>query len=189
VPFIIAALFGGGVALLRGGRLSNLSGLSLRRSGLPIVALGLQILALYGPGREDARPFGVPAILILASYGLLLVTVLANRQLPGIAWLGLGAALNLLVILANSGWMPVTAKSLAVAGFIESPSAVVSGQRMLGSKDMIQVGHEINLRWLSDRFIVPQAGLLTAVFSLGDILMMFGLFLLIQAGVVDRENS
>jgi hypothetical protein len=160
----------------------------MRWSALPLVALGLQIFVLYGPGRKDAAPFSVSALLLLASYGAVLATVLANRQLPGMAWLGLGAALNFLVIFANGGWMPVTAELLAVAGFITVPSAVTPGQRAFNSKDVIKASDEIRLGFLADQFVIPKAGLFSAVFSLGDILMMFGLSLLVYSVILGGEK-
>lgn len=184
--FIIAGFLGGGIALLRGGRLNNLARLSIRWSGLPLLAVGLQIYVLYGPGKTESRPFSFPALLILASYGLLLITIVVNRRLPGLAWLGLGAALNLLVIAVNGGWMPVTADLLVQAGLLDTASALVPGQRVWASKDVVTVSQEIHLRWLSDRLVIPKAGVFSAVFSVGDVLMMFGLFRLIQAGAMRR---
>jgi hypothetical protein len=188
VLFLVAALIGGGVALLRGGRLGNLSDLQIRGSGLPVLALALQIYAIHGPSRHDARPFGVSALLMLASYVVLLVAVAINWRLPGMVWVGLGAALNFVVILANGGWMPVTAKLLVTAGFIDTPTAVIPGQRLAGSKDVVKLGDQISIRWLSDRYVIPRAGALSAVYSLGDILMMVGLFLLVQDGMMPKDD-
>jgi hypothetical protein len=189
VPFILAALLSGIVAVLRGGRLNNLVSLSIRWSALPLLALGLQIIVIYGPARNEARPYSLPALLILASYGLLLATALVNQRLPGMALLGLGAALNFLVILVNGGWMPVTAELLAKAGFIDTPSAVATGQRVLFTKDVIMVNQQIHLRWLSDVLVIPRAGLLSAVFSGGDVLMIVGLFHLIQVGMMNQTEQ
>jgi hypothetical protein len=184
VPFVLTALVGTGVALLRGGSVSNLDRLSIRWPGLPLLALAIQVYVIYGPGRKDSEPFGFTALLLLASYGLLMVAVVANWRLPGMVWLGAGAALNLLVIFGNGGWMPVTAESLVRVGFIDAPSAIPLGQRLSATKDVVMASQEIRLRWLSDQFVIPRAGIFSAVFSAGDALMMLGLFLLIQAGMV-----
>jgi len=189
VPFIITGLFSGTVALLRGGRLSNLNSISIRWSVLPLLALGLQIFVLYGPGKDDAAPFSFSAWLILGSYALLMVAVLANRHIPGMIWLGLGAALNFLVMLVNGGWMPVLAQSLVTAGFIDTPSAVDLGQRVSATKDVVMTGQGTRLLWLSDLFVIPKAGIFSAVFSAGDALMMLGLFRLIQVGMMDQTSG
>jgi hypothetical protein len=185
VLFIISCVFGVGAALLRGGRLSNLSKLSVRWSALPLLALTLQFYVLYGPGKDDADRFGFSALLILGSYVLLLGVAMVNHHLPGMVWLGLGVALNFFVILSNGGWMPVTSGLLVKAGYIDTPDAVVVGQRAWASKDVVMASQDIRLRWLSDLFVIPRAGIFSAVFSAGDALMMLGLFLLIQAGMME----
>ena len=188
MPFIVAGLLGSAFGLLRGGHLGNLANFSLRWSALPLLAVGLQALVLYGPGKAEAGPFTVPALVMLASYGLLLIAVLVNRRLPGMVWLGLGAALNLLAMVANGGWMPVTSDLLAAAGFVVMPSAILPGQRVWASKDVVRVSHEIHLRWLSDVFIIPKVGVISGVFSVGDVVMMLGLFHLIQVGMRNQTE-
>jgi hypothetical protein len=49
--------------------------------------------------------------------------------------------------------------------------------------------HEIHLRWLSDVFVIPKAGLFTTIFSMGDTSMLLGLFRLIQANMRDRNTT
>jgi hypothetical protein len=188
MPFIIVALLSGVIGLVRGGRFDNLTHLSIHWSALPLIALGLQILVIYGPGRSEAGAYSLSALLVLSSYALLMVAVLVNRQLPGMIALGLGAALNFLVILVNGGWMPVTAEHLTVSGLMSSSRILTSGQRVPFSKDVIMDGQEIHLRWLSDIFMIPKAGLLAMVFSVGDILMMLGLFRLIQFGMIEETE-
>ncbi len=187
--FITAILLSGAIALVRGGRLNNLTDLSIRWSALPLLAVGLQIFVVYGLGNEEACSFSLPALLILASYVLLLITMMANRTLPGMAWLGLGAALNFLVMLVNGGWMPVTAELLVTAGFIDTPSAVRPGLRIQASKDVVMISSETHLRWLSDVLVIPKAGLFSVVFSAGDVLMIFGLFRLIQHAMLNQTDQ
>jgi hypothetical protein len=188
MPFLIAAFLSGAVGLIRGGRFGNLARLTFRWSALVLLALGLQIFVIYGPGRLDTRPYSFSALLILCSYGLLMVAVVANWQIPGMLLLGLGVALNFLVILVNGGWMPVTADHLAVSGLISSSTSLAPGQRVMYSKDLIVASQETHLRWLSDVFVIPRAGLLSTVFSTGDVLMMLGLFWLIQFGMMDETG-
>jgi hypothetical protein len=85
--------------------------------------------------------------------------------------------------------MPVTAELLAKAGVIESPSALSPGLRVWYTKDVIFTRQEINLRWLSDVWVLPRNGLFSAVFSVGDIFMMIGLFWLIQTGMIKEAEK
>jgi hypothetical protein len=91
--------------------------------------------------------------------------------------------------MVNGGWMPVTAQLLANAGFIDTPSAVTPGQRVWATKDVVLASHEIHLRWLSDLFVVRWPGIYAAVFSVGDVLMMLGLFRLIQAIMLPQAEA
>ena len=50
----------------------------------------------------------------------------------------------------NGGWMPITAELLVTAGLSDTPSAVMLAERLRFSKDVVTVGHEIHLRWLSE---------------------------------------
>jgi len=161
----------------------------MRWSVLPLVALGLQIWVMYGPGWQDSRSFGRSSLLLIVSYGLLLVTVLANRRLPGMTWLALGVGCNLAVILANGGWMPITHDLVVQSGLLKDPTALGPGQRAWATKDVLRNAEEIRLRWLADLFMIPQVGVFSIVFSVGDVLMMLGLFQLVQAGMLGRAES
>ena len=57
------------------------------------------------------------------------------------------------------------------------------------SKDVVMGSQSTNLPWLSDVFMMPTFGLFAVVFSLGDVLMMFGLFILIQFGMFDERRK
>jgi hypothetical protein len=64
-----------------------------------------------------AVPDGLRMWLVLATYILLTIMLLANRGLPGLTAAALGTAANGIAIVANGGWMPVWQPSLAAAGF------------------------------------------------------------------------
>ncbi|HEY8449442.1 MAG TPA: DUF5317 family protein, partial [Bacillota bacterium] len=104
------------VALARGGRLERLATLPLRYEGLIIVALLLRLL-LFFAGRfgVELAPSAVWAVQA-CSYALLLATAWLNRAAPGMRTLGLGFALNALVILANGGLMPVSEAAATASG-------------------------------------------------------------------------
>lgn len=104
---ISAVVLGVALGLASGGRLGRLARLRLRWPALLVVA----VLA-----RAAAPAVPVPPVaLYLGSFVAILAVVLLNLSLPGIALVGAGAALNLLVVAAN-GAMPVDAGAVAVAG-------------------------------------------------------------------------
>src|SRR6266536_1421044 len=83
-----------------------------RLAWILMLALGLQVVALTVPGvPESLRP-----LIQLASYPIAGVFVIANRHLPGMLLIGLGALLNLIAMSANGGVMPASAAALDKAG-------------------------------------------------------------------------
>ena len=93
--------------------------------------------------------------------GLFLV---ANRELPGIPLVVLGAAANLLAIAANGGVMPASPSALATAGLPpEQP----------GFANSAALAHP-RLAFLGDVFAIPAGWPLANVFSVGDVLIAAG---------------
>src|SRR5262245_30495092 len=94
-----------GLAL--GGKLGNLA--EVRLKYLPLLFLAVIIRF----GTETALAAGVPLAetlrlpLFVTAYGLLLVGLWANRQLPGLSLAFVGILGNAIAIVANGGYMPI----------------------------------------------------------------------------------
>jgi hypothetical protein len=89
-----------------------------------------------------------------------------------------GLVLNLLVIAANGGWMPIspeTASHLPGAGVLDAASL---GTRF-GQKDILLSTEDTRLAILSDRFLLPGWFHYAVAFSLGDMLVAGGAFWLL----------
>jgi len=110
---------------------------------------------------------------------LLLVFCWANRERAGFWALGLGLLLNFLVISLNGGLMPISPETLER----RSPNAPAGswqlGERLGHDKDIVLLESETRLRWLSDRFVTPAQFPYHVAFSVGDVLIAFGAFLLL----------
>lgn len=143
VVLAVAVVVGWG----RGGRVGGLSGAAFGAGWLLVVALAARLALASGvaPG---------PALVVaqLAPLGFAWV----NRRLPGMPLVGLGAALNAAVVLAN-GAMPVAA-AMAAGG----------RHRPLERGDALVV--------LAD--VMPVFGVLV---SLGDLVLAAGLLVLVPA--------
>lgn len=92
-------------ALVRGRRLTSLN---LRLLWLVVIAFIPQLLAFNLPSTRARLPDQAASAALILSQVMLLVFVWANRRQPGFWALGVGLALNLLVIAANGGWMPIS---------------------------------------------------------------------------------
>jgi hypothetical protein len=170
VPVLAAAL----LALLRGGRLKNLAVLELRFAWLPLAMFALQFgFVLFPLGQGELYFRAVPWVTV-STYMLLILFLALNRELPGLKLIMLGAALNLAVILANGGFMPVSRAALVRSGHLDK--VFVQGDRayVLGSKDIVLERDQTRLLPLSDVLKVPGAVEVPATFSIGDVLIMIG---------------
>jgi hypothetical protein len=175
--------------LLRGGEVSRLGSVWLRHGWIAIVAFGLQAIVIYFPLRM-AGGLGSPHTwLLLGSYVLLFIGIALNRHLPGLMVVGLGMFLNLTVMVANGGFMPVAPEALSAAGLGHLALGTESGSRLLATKDILLAREDTVLWFLSDIFVVPPSLPLPSIFSLGDIVVVLGVFWFFQAAMVPRSKT
>jgi len=177
VPVLLAAMVG----FLHGGRLRNLAKVRLCASWIPLAMFTLQLVIVLFPQGQSELFLGLRPWAMIVTYDLLIAFLYINRRLPGIKLILLGAALNLAVILANGGYMPVTREALARSGhqdlvFVHDEQAFV-----LGSKDIVLPEKQTRLQLLSDVVGIPEAFPVSATFSVGDLIIMAG-----AAGLVYR---
>ena len=166
------------VALVRGGSLAHLATVRLRYGWVALLAFALQVLIIYFPLPRSEGILGKRTLLLQSSYVLLLFVVIINRKLPGFHLVGLGLALNLLVMLVNGGFMPVTLEALEKARLGHLALGQGAGARVASAKDILLAREETRLWILSDVFVVrwPTA----TVISIGDILLAIGAFAFFQ---------
>lgn len=118
------------------------------------------------------------AVLLITSQILLFVFALFNHSLPGMKALTLGAVLNLLVMIANGGFMPIRPQAAAYlvpeCSLLDFPA----GARF-GAKDIILMPEATRFELLADRFLTPAWFPYQSAFSLGDVLIAAGAFWLL----------
>jgi Family of unknown function (DUF5317) len=152
---------------LFGGRLAALADVRAKLAWTLLVALGLQVVSLNAPG----IPEGLRPLLQLASYPVAGVFVVANRRLPGMPLIGLGAVLNVTAMGANGGVMPASASALVAAGMPLEHQSYVNSGLVDGAR----------LPFLGDVFAIPEPVPLHNVFSIGDICIGLGVVIAMQA--------
>jgi uncharacterized protein DUF5317 len=179
---LAGAVLGLIVGLLAGGSLRNLAGVRLTWWLLPLVvaALAVKELGVRGPLAQHQE---IAAWLFPLSLAALVAWTLWHlRALPGIWLVTLGLGLNLLVVAANGGHMPVVPE---LAGH--------------GPRQLLEQGHlgqyaledaSTRLPWLDDRIQLP--GLLFRLFpqiySAGDLVSLAGMFLVLFLAVRNRPE-
>ena len=187
VAAIVASI---AIALLRGGRFTTLIRLPLRWGVLPVAAFAVQAFFIYQtPSRKAIGVWGWQEVLFLASHLLLLAAVWANRDLAGVKWIGLGLLLNLAVMIANGGWMPVAPEAIVKVGYTGLAPSLEPGMRVYSSKNIILPAEQTRLQFLSDIFILGRPFPVPSVFSPGDVVVAVGVWALIQSAMLGRESS
>jgi hypothetical protein len=146
---------------LAGGRLGALAEIRLRHGWAILAAVAAQVLitTIAPDGSTSLR-----AGLHLGTYAIAAIFVVANRHLPGLWLIALGATLNLLVIGVNGGVMPADPGALERAGL-----PVVSNEF-----ENSTVLEDPKLAILGDVFAVPEPLPFANVFSIGDVVLLLG---------------
>lgn len=150
------------IAILRGGRLSNLGDIHLRLWWLLPLGFALQIAA------RSAASSDLGVALILLSYLPLIILVLLNKERPGLWLAGFGVLMNFSVIALNGG-MPVLSEAAEVAsGFAPGDPVIAESYKH------VVLNRESLLPFLAD--VIPIRVLnIGQVLSLGDVFLAFGL--------------
>ncbi|MFO7173590.1 MAG: DUF5317 domain-containing protein [Bacillota bacterium] len=163
-PVLVYIALAVGVALLRGGRFPQ--ELPFRYGWLVPLALALQLAAFLFPGTVAARG------LVLGSYVLLCYVLIANHRYQSVRLILLGVILNGVAIAANGGRIPVDVEAARSVGL-----EVASLEDGADAKH-VALTPETHLPFLGD--VIPVPPPVGRVFSIGDIAILVGLFLLIQ---------
>ncbi|MCI0438700.1 MAG: DUF5317 domain-containing protein [Chloroflexi bacterium] len=147
--------------------------MKVRLGWLVIMALGLQLVAIFGISDPDAL---VAKKAIFAASGLmLLIGILPNLRLWSFRVLAAGLLLNSIVMAANGGLMPITpANAERVLSQDTLETGIEVGQTPPRTKGIVLEPEDTRLSVLSDVIYVPAPN--SAVYSIGDVLLLAGLF-------------
>jgi hypothetical protein len=147
---------------------SGIEPASLRLIPLPLVSVAMQFVAL----RWDSSIERI--VLFTLSQALLILFFVANLRHAPLRLLAFGFALNLLPMLLNGGYMPITPE--AMAGLHSGTTAAdwASGLVRAGSKDIVLSASQARLGFLGDVFVLAKPFPLPMVFSIGDVFILIG---------------
>ena len=179
---LIAVLVSIGVAFIRGGRFGSLSRTALRFGWLALLAFTVQAFEIYAPLLSSTGLFGSRTLILMGTYVLLVAVVLANYRTAGITLIGIGLVLNLVVMLANGGFMPIAPEALKAAGLPQLALGAEAGARVLNAKDILLPASQTRLWILSDIMVIPPP--FKSVFSVGDVSIALGAFVYFQKAML-----
>jgi hypothetical protein len=156
---------------LLGGRLDRLASVRFEWAWLAVGGLLVQVL-LFSSFVTDRIDAALGAAIYVASAAAVLVAVLRNIRVPGLAFVALGAVSNLAAVIANGGVMPTTTEALASAGL--EPTSGLSNSAVLAAPVLAP---------LTDIYALPAWLPLANVFSIGDVLIGLGIVVVIALGM------
>ena len=176
---LYALLIGIVVGRLLGGRLERVAALRFRWVPLALAGLAVQVALFSSPLTEQVGSLGPP--LYVASTIAVLVVVVRNITIPGLALVALGAVSNLAAIVANGGFMPASPNALEALG--RTAETGFSNSVVLGDPALAP---------LTDVFALPAFLPFANVFSVGDVLIGLGISLALVSAMrrpVRPDNS
>jgi hypothetical protein len=181
--YIIIIVIGIIIGLLRGGELERLVNISVEGVSLFAIALllrlGVWAFGLLGfTGILSYSPY-----LIVLSYLLLIFVSIRNIKLPGFRYIILGLLFNAFVVVVNGGRMPVLVKEGVIeninpTSFLEAETRVVHSL----------MNNNTLFAFLGDVISIPKPFPDSSIISVGDIMILVGLFVLIQKTMM-REDK
>lgn len=178
--FVFAVLLSVGVALLRGGRADRLASFPFKHLWLVFAAFGIQLVIHLPVFTRLAFVRQAAPYLYPSAYWLLLLCFALNWRTPGVVWLAGGTLANMAVIMANGGKMPVDGEVLVALGYGALRDAFAAGQSLTNTV----VGPATRLPWLADILVGSPPFPKPTLFSVGDVLLAVGVFVLVQRTMV-----
>ena len=158
---------------LLGGRVRRLEQVHFVWWQLALAGLLVQLALFADPIQERIGAEG--PFIYVASTLMVMAALLRNLRLPGLAIIAVGAALNLVVIVANGGFMPSSAAVwLELTGVAAVPVAHYS--------NVVLIGPETLLPFLGDVFVFPRPLPMATAFSIGDAVIALGAIVFLVLG-------
>lgn len=167
---------------MRGGELENLTGISIQGVLLFVFALILRLATWVFQLFKFTDLFSYTPYLIIMSYLILFFVSMKNMKLPGFKYINLGILLNAFVITVNGGKMPVLIQqgvltSNNLTNFIEKEAKSIHS--LMTSRTLFA--------FLGDVISLPRPFPDSSIISIGDILILTGLFVLIQKTMMENN--
>jgi len=173
------------IGLLRNGKLSSLSQISLKRIELIVIACLIQGGLIFLGLKKVKFVLDYSSYMIIFSYIVLLLAVWYNKKLKGINFIALGIIFNFIVIVANGGHMPVLLSSLYKAGLNDFALILKEGTYVTHTL----ITEKTLFKFLADVIPLPPPFPDPSVVSVGDFLLFYGVFSLIQNAMVKKEQN
>ncbi len=169
---IIAILVG----YLRKGRISNFEYVKIKLWYIVTVAFLIQFISINAQFIDDRLFY----ILHLLSYVIIMGVFIINRHLFSVWIIGAGHIMNFLVIALNEGKMPVR---------VTEKIMTLTGGNPYFDRGHMMMTDDTKFKIFADLFVLDIPIIPVSVFSIGDILLVIGIFILVQKGMLAKSED
>lgn len=173
------------VAFLRRGRLRGWASLDVRGTEWLLFGIVLQYGTVYLALQQIDFFITYGPYLFVGSFVPTLYGAWVSRQLPGMHLIGIGIILNLIVIAANGGSMPVSIPAADAAGLTRAAVHLNNPEYIKHSA----MHADTRFKWLADIIPLPRPYPRPGVASIGDVVTAVGIFILVQYAMVTGNTS
>ncbi|MBC8587883.1 DUF5317 domain-containing protein [Paratissierella segnis] len=180
-PAIISIL----LVILRKGSLKKLKDVNIKGWYILFISAGVQVLISLSVKYNILEDFVFKNFkyLIILSYLFMIITILLNIEKKYMKLFLIGILLNLIVITANNGKMPVS-----INGFKGIRDETILPYREFDIKHM-GINKNTKFKYLADIILIPKPYPLPKIISIGDIFLMSGIFMFFQEETFNKENE
>ena len=175
------------IAKIRGGIFRNIENFKLRGIYLLFLSAAIQFFLSFAKARELSFSKLILEdlfiYLIFLSYLLIIIAILLNLNKAYMKVFLIGVVLNMAVILANGGKMPVSLNGISgINQEMELPD------RQFDIKHT-PVTEDTRLVYLSDILLIPKPYPLPKILSVGDLFIMTGIFVFFQKEMLSEKKK
>lgn len=146
------------------------------------------LLVQEGAVLTNGTDLAVRVLLPATMVGLLPLAWL-GRKFVGAWVMAAGLLLNLTVIVANGGLMPIAPETVESVAGADELAKYETGQRLPGSKDILLLREDTRLQPLSDHVVVPLGGWSPKAVSPGDLTVALGIALIVAQALGQRAGG
>lgn len=164
------------VGYLRKGKISNFENVQFKLWYLVTVAFLIQFISF----NEQIINEELFYILHLLSYVIIMGVFILNRHLKSVWIVAAGHLMNFLVIAVNQGKMPVRMTDRIME---------LTGGNPYFDRGHMMLVEETRLKIFADLFVLDIPVIPISVFSIGDVFLVLGIFLLIQKGMLAKPED
>ena len=176
------------IGLIRGGKLKRFKMVNNKTMWILVLGILIQYILIFLNRAEEIKSISnilsyTKEILII-SYVLILIGIIANVKFRSLWAVLIGFVLNFIVTIANGWKMPILLEGIKLTGLEELHGIIESGNAALYTP----ISEHIKYPILGDIIIFANPYPISRVISIGDMIISFGIFALIQEIMLSEDS-